>query len=77
MRYSPAGSGDGPPDCGRRIREDRDELCPTVCVNDRAVTSVDDLHRLLTDFRGQLALTLTRVREARRLAVDVRPALSH
>ena len=44
-----------------------------VSVNDRVVTSVDDLHRLLTDFQNQPLLTLTIVRGDRQLQVDVHP----
>jgi S1-C subfamily serine protease len=48
-----------------------------VAVNDRVVTTVDDLHRLLTDLHNQRTLTLTIVRESRRMEADVRPAVSH
>ena len=47
-----------------------------VAVNDRVVTSVDDLHRLLTDFQNQPLLTLTIVRGERQLQVDVHPDVS-
>jgi S1-C subfamily serine protease len=47
-----------------------------VAVNDRVVTNVDDLHRLLTDLHNQPTLTLTLVRGGRKLAADVRPAVS-
>jgi S1-C subfamily serine protease len=46
-----------------------------VSVNGRIVASVDDLHRLLADFREQELLTLTIVRGQRKLEVDVRPEL--
>jgi len=47
-----------------------------VAVNDRVVTSVDDLHRLLTDFQNQPVLTLTLFRGTHRLDIDVQPATS-
>ena len=47
-----------------------------VAVNDRVVTSVDDLHRLLTDFQNQALLTLTIVRGERQLQIDVHPDVS-
>ncbi len=46
-----------------------------VAVNDRIVTSVDDLHRLLTDLQNQQALTLTIVRAANKLDIELRPAV--
>jgi S1-C subfamily serine protease len=46
-----------------------------VAVNGRIVSSVDDLHRLLADFRDQAVLTLTIVRGQRKLELDVRPDL--
>ena len=48
-----------------------------VAVNGRVVTSVDDLHRLLTDFQDQPILSLTLVRETRKLNADVQPAIAH
>ena len=47
-----------------------------VAVNDRLVTSVDDLHRLLSDLQDQPVLTLSLVRGTARLEADVRPAIS-
>ncbi|MEE8155455.1 MAG: trypsin-like peptidase domain-containing protein, partial [Phycisphaerales bacterium] len=46
-----------------------------VAVNERIVTSVDDLHRLLTDLQNQQALTLTIVRAANKLDIELRPAV--
>ena len=43
-----------------------------VAVNDRVVTSVDDVHRLIGDFKNQPLLTLTIVRGHRKLDVDVK-----
>ena len=43
-----------------------------VAVNDRVTTSVDDLHRLLSDLHRQPLLTLTLIRGARKLEADVR-----
>ncbi len=47
-----------------------------VAVNERIVTSVDDLHRLLTDLQNQQALTLTIVRAAHKLDIDLRPGVT-
>ena len=47
-----------------------------VAVHGRVVTSVDDLHRLLTDFQDQPLLTLSIVRGDGKLSVDVRPTVS-
>ena len=47
-----------------------------VAVNGRVVTSVDDLHRLLTDFQQERVLTFTIVRGAHKLDVEIRPARS-
>ena len=44
-------------------------------MNDRIVASVDDLHRLLADFRDHAELTLTIVRGQRKLELEVRPEL--
>ena len=46
-----------------------------VAVNERIVTSVDDLHRLLAGLQNQQALTLTIVRAAHKLDIEVRPAV--
>ena len=46
-----------------------------VAVNDRIVASIDDLHRLLADFRDHAELTLTIVRGQRKLELEVRPEL--
>ena len=43
-----------------------------VAVNDRLVTSVDDVHRLISDFKNQPLLRLTIVRGKRKLENDVR-----
>jgi len=43
-----------------------------VAVNDRVVTSVDDVHRIITDFKNHPLLTLTIVRGERKLEIDVR-----
>ncbi len=48
-----------------------------VAVNGRVVTSVDDLHRLLTDFQDQPILSLTLVRGTSKLNADVRPTIPH
>ena len=45
-----------------------------VAVNGRVVTSVDDIHRLLTDFQEQPILSLTLVRARRKLETEIRPA---
>jgi S1-C subfamily serine protease len=46
-----------------------------VAVNDRIVSSVDDLHRLLCDFPHEPPLTLTLVRRTRKLDVEVQPVI--
>ena len=43
-----------------------------VAVNDRIVTSVDDLHRLISDCKSNPILALTVVRGKRKLEIDVR-----
>ena len=47
-----------------------------VAVNDRIVTSVDDLHRLLTDLASQATLVLSVVREGRKLEMEVKPGVA-
>ena len=44
-----------------------------VAVNGRVVTSVDDIHRLMTDFKDVALLTLSIVRDGRVREVAVRP----
>ena len=43
-----------------------------VAVNDRVVTDVDDVHRLLSDFQNHPQMTLTIIRGKRKLECDVR-----
>ncbi len=46
-----------------------------VAVNDRVVTSVDVLHRLLTDFQHHEVLTLNIIRQSELLEIEVRPSI--
>ena len=47
-----------------------------IAVNDRIVTSVDDIHRLLGRYDSERQLTLTVVRNRRRLEITINPGFA-